>query len=248
MTFADDPARARLLRPHIRSVIYVVGVVSTALFASILPLSIRAEYYRNVDGFIGITFTLCYLFVLLFWAVLLERSGIERSTSMLRWVVYFSMGVMVMRAVYFVARAFGWFTLGLILSTAATMVYIPSQEVLAVVFLVYGIRFARRYWHLEPDAEARAAIMKLTLLSSVGFLSFLTLALLNLVLTRPAYTAVPGIVVALYIVRAGICTARAVALIVLLSVVRLTTSSPEGDEAGKASIDSTWSTKKEEGV
>ena len=167
-------------------------------------------------------FAICFYLVLIVWIRLLESNNIQPLAKTFRILVGFGLVSTVINLVNGIVWSLApnpnntswtqW------LKVITDFVTLSAQCAVGMLFAVYTIRFFIKRKDQDLGAETHRALTRLTILSVLGFATFLAAFIANLMVVQPAITTAVGGSLAIILVRNLNGTIRAAALLLIISI------------------------------
>ncbi|RKP14706.1 hypothetical protein BJ684DRAFT_14980 [Piptocephalis cylindrospora] len=232
------------IKADIRTSVFVLGVISTIVGACTFPMMVMTLKYRVLIQVSSAIHNISFYLLLLLWSGVLSRVQIDRSFAPFRIMIYGAIASAIVMLIIGIAR---YTSQGAPWTNRAFRVVtylIPSVEALAaLLFLAYSVRFAVRMNEYSVTRDVRRALSRLTKLSVIGFVSFVILAVTNILSNDWGSLGSVTTTMALYISQNIAMTLRSAGIIYILNIAiptDTTSGSSSGTSSGKKAGSSGW--------
>jgi hypothetical protein len=206
-------------RLDLRTVVFVMGLLSAVFFVMAIPMRMQTWLRYTLELSSSALYTIAFYFLLFLWSGVLSRIQQDKSFVPFRVTVY----VCLANALFYIVVSFLWLNMwpnDVISAIRAVLrIWYPlTQSAVALLFLVYAIRFNLRQHDYEVSKAAKSALRKLSHLCIIGFITFLLFAITNVVGGQPELVGDVKVVLAIAIVNDIGITVRGAAILLLLNV------------------------------
>ncbi|KAI9226163.1 MAG: hypothetical protein DHS80DRAFT_33017 [Piptocephalis tieghemiana] len=206
-------------RFDLRTAVFLLGLVSAIFVVIMVPMRRQTYAYFLLQQIATFLFSCGFYFLLLLWSGVLSRVQVDRSFAPFRMMIYFCLFTSFFTMTLGLVWLNMWPNSGINTARAISRVWIPaSQAGIAILFLIYAIRFNLRRHDYNASKDTRRALTKLAKLSVAGFSSFIMVASVNVALGQNAVIGKVGSVAAGWIVTDLSSLIRGGAILLVLNV------------------------------
>ncbi|RKP14553.1 hypothetical protein BJ684DRAFT_15124 [Piptocephalis cylindrospora] len=188
-------------RFDLRTAVFLLGLVSAVFVVIMIPMRRQTYAYFLLQQISTFLFSCGFYFLLLLWSGVLSRVQVDRSFAPFRMMIYFCLFTSFYTMILGLVWLNIWPNSSIGTARSISRIWIPaSQAGIAIIFLIYAVRFNMRRHDYNASKDTRRALTKLAKLSVAGFSSFIMVSAVNVALGQNAVISNVGSVAAGWVV------------------------------------------------